>query len=838
VTSRHEHPSNAVVNHHGSQSRHWRLSSPRCALVRETSRKPVAREKRLATHAVVSNTRAATRIAPRQWPAALPLGLGKAPHGDATAVGRDGDFDLADWEGQGVEHRKPGQSSVVLDVSDDSGADSESDDGASSGPRPWRVLYCSRTHSQLAQVVGEVRKTTFGEHISVVSLAGRKQLCVNDDVRSLASTERVNEACLDLQTKAKKGTEPGDGQGKNNGGVRNTGGPRGKRIKGGGRCPFHKASDEEQLRSRQAVADRILVEPLDVEEIASLGRREGCCAYYATRGALSDAQLILLPYASLLHAGTRESLGISLHRSVVIVDEAHNLLDTINDTHSVTLTARQLSEVSAQLAQYAERYHARLKPPNRLCVQQLLHVIRQLRAALLTAVAGGGREGSAMCKEKIVRMNSFLCSLNIDHLNLYRLQAFCDGSQIAKKLRGFTDAQAQASRADAHSEAARGSLHGVIRVLEALTNVDADARVLVHIERRESASEQVEGDGPKAASGMVDASWLRVLHLNPAVHFSRVLSEAHSIVLAGGTMQPFADLEQQIFHSLPPGRLRTCSFGHIVPPANLMPVVLSKGANGVPMQFTFASRAEPRLMDELGRALLALCADVPDGVVVFVPSFGYEEQLVAHFKKNGSWRQMGALKKLFREPRESADLDRVLKAYSATIDANFAASPTGDGGTDGGPRGALLLSVVGGKMSEGINFADGLGRCVVMVGMPFANPSELTLQERMAHLDQMQGEGSGREYYTNLCMKAVNQSIGRAIRHIGDYATIVLVDARFAKGAVRRRLPTWIGDQLRTPDTFDEVAAAVRGFFASRASEQLATEERRRGLLHMGADVP
>ena len=71
-----------------------------------------------------------------------------------------------------------------------------------------------------------------------------------------------------------------------------------------------------------------------------------------------------------------------------------------------------------------------------------------------------------------------------------------------------------------------------------------------------------------------------------------------------------------------------------------------------------------------------------------------------------------------------------------------------------------------------------------MVGLPFANPSDPVLQEKMRYLDATLDRGGGDQspgqvYYTNKCMKAVNQAIGRAIRHIGDYATILLLDKRW-----------------------------------------------------------
>ena len=37
-----------------------------------------------------------------------------------------------------------------------------------------------------------------------------------------------------------------------------------------------------------------------------------------------------------------------------------------------------------------------------------------------------------------------------------------------------------------------------------------------------------------------------------------------------------ADVQQQLFHAIPRERMRVFSFGHIVPPANLLPVVIGQ----------------------------------------------------------------------------------------------------------------------------------------------------------------------------------------------------------------------------------------------------------------------
>ncbi len=82
----------------------------------------------------------------------------------------------------------------------------------------------------------------------------------------------------------------------------------------------------------------------DIEQLVKVGRELKACPYYGVRRGIPAAQLVVLPYNTLLHARTRESVGVKLSGNVVIIDEAHNLLDTISSVYSIEVQGTQVSD--------------------------------------------------------------------------------------------------------------------------------------------------------------------------------------------------------------------------------------------------------------------------------------------------------------------------------------------------------------------------------------------------------------------------------------------------------------------------------------------------------------
>lgn len=95
-----------------------------------------------------------------------------------------------------------------------------------------------------------------------------------------------------------------------------------------------------------------------------------------------------------------------------------------------------------------------------------------------------------------------------------------------------------------------------------------------------------------------------------------------------------------------------------------------------------------------------------------------------------------------------------------------------------GKSGALLFAVVGAKLSEGLNFSDDLARAVVIIGLPFANLGSPELRERMKYVNRLESKAgtqrkpgqndAATELYENMCMNAVNQSIGMSFGGSGN----------------------------------------------------------------------
>ena len=396
-----------------------------------------------------------------------------------------------------------------------------------------------------------------------------------------------------------------------------------------------------------------------------------------------------------------------------------------------------------------------------------------------------------------------------------------------------------------------------------------------------------EGGAPEACVDPPSSSerQLTVALASPYPVTEGLTSRARCTILAGGTMKPFDVLQRHLFPDYswsnggcraeafaPAGGSRSLdlplsmscsSFGHVVASNQFLVLGMSSGPSIPHLRFTHETRdAWPEMLADVGCAIVNMCRIVPAGMVAFLPSYRMMALFVGVLQQRATgggaatslWEQISASKVIFVE-QQGGDTDDLLRRYSAAALRR----------TETGPRvpdekaaagGALLLSVIGGKLSEGINFSDDLGRCVVVIGMPYPNPHDPVLRARMAKLDGVlpgggdgtagrcspaatgssSDEGSlGTRYYGALCSTAVNQCVGRCLRHSGDYAAIVLVDARYkdfiAKGQRSQLLgreggsglPAWMtpdGEASRVllPTGFGQLFKELAAFFRGRVS--------------------
>ena len=119
-------------------------------------------------------------------------------------------------------------------------------------------------------------------------------------------------------------------------------------------------------------------EVYDIEDVVKAGHETKICPYYGSRYSIPTAEIIALPYNILFQKETRDSFSINLKDQVIIIDEAHNLIDMISSMHSIEISNTQITQAASQLNAYYERYKSRLSAKNTLYCKLLLSVLNSL----------------------------------------------------------------------------------------------------------------------------------------------------------------------------------------------------------------------------------------------------------------------------------------------------------------------------------------------------------------------------------------------------------------------------------------------------------------------------
>lgn len=157
----------------------------------------------------------------------------------------------------------------------------------------------------------------------------------------------------------------------------------------GKKCGFVPNKENQALVT--SFRDHSLATIRDIEELGALGRQISICPYYASRSAIRPSEIVTLPYPLLLQKSAREALGINLKGHVLIIDEAHNLMDAISGIHGISVTLEQLKRSRAQLGVYLQKFRNRLVGKNRVYIAQVVRLLDSLSGYL------EGKAGSKVC---------------------------------------------------------------------------------------------------------------------------------------------------------------------------------------------------------------------------------------------------------------------------------------------------------------------------------------------------------------------------------------------------------------------------------------------------------
>ncbi len=639
-----------------------------------------------------------------------------------------------------------------------------------------KVYIASRTHKQLGQLVKELKRTGYSPRYTV--LGSRNQYCVNERVRQ---QKDINEACKDNLKE----------------------------------CQYYGKNLNKVIEEFNRLG---LSTNMDVEDLVKYGKQKKACPYFLSRELATHAEIIFAPYNYIMDPGIRSAMSINMENSIVIVDEAHNVEDTCRSAGSFEISSDSLYAVQTELnVLLTGTGEKAVKMPE--AHRSLLHVSSIFHTWINTNTVSPS--SIKMFEEKVdiwadQDIRNTLKNLGVVPDTLSQWQKHLEGivtrssaSGNVNKRRGAFD-QGEDDDILLSSGSCR-VFQGLFNTLDLMLNQDRetlDSYRMVRIQK-------IKSDKTQRRIDVTLGFWC----LSPDVIFRPLASKVKSVILTSGTLSPLSTFASELF----------CRFDeqleaeHIIDPEQVWVGCLPNSPRGLQFVGKYQIMETLQFQDDLANGIITISKIVPFGVLVFLPSYAFMEKLINRMKITGLYEQLGASKRIFIEPRSAQlkEFENLMRKYYECISAcKTGAEIFGKNSTI---NGAIFFAVYRGKISEGLDLADENCRAVIPVGIPYpaVNDQKVKLKRDFNDAKSRQkGLLNGQLWYETQAFRALNQALGRCIRHRFDWGAIILLEQRFTFSRNSQQLSKWVRNRVTIHNNFDVGMESLRKFVKENQAKE------------------
>ncbi|XP_008552312.1 regulator of telomere elongation helicase 1 homolog [Microplitis demolitor] len=649
-----------------------------------------------------------------------------------------------------------------------------------------KIIYASRTHSQLTQVMGELKRTSF-KHLKVAVIGSRDQLCIHPEIsKESNSADKIHLCQAKVRTRS---------------------------------CMYY--NNVENRKEEAIFKDTIC----DIEDLVKAGTKFKCCPYFMAKELKQSADITFMPYNYLLDAKTRRSQAIDLQNHIILLDEAHNVEKTCEESASLQISSTDIA----------------------LCIDEISSVMKRLLEEEESPEIGFDNDKEAqkdftaddlcLLKSIFLALESAIDALVIKEPNgdtypgsfifelLESAELTSKELQVAEKLDKIvlwlsttsTSPFARAGRAlqkfsDFIRTVFTSSSSSMSRHRERIREC---YKIFITPEPTKSKKDGWNATKPVNQSAKLISYWC----FSPGFGMRQLLElGVHSIILTSGTLSPLKPFISELGIPIDV----QLENPHIVATKQISIGVLGQGPDGHPLNSSFNTRNDPKYISSLGRTIFNFSCLIPHGLLVFFPSYPIMKKCCDDWQQTGLWSTICAKKPVFVEPQGKDTFNAIINDYYAKI-------------RDPAARGAIFLAVCRGKVSEGLDFSDNYGRAVLVTGLPYPPMMDPRVLLKQKYLDEVRvknkGGLTGAQWYQLEASRAVNQAVGRIIRHIGDFGAIILCDCRFNGAQFKEHLSKWLKPYVKNYSNFGMVTRELRDFFKNvgvcvRNEREISTVDR------------